>query len=79
MLIVVPVGFTGETLFLESLMEQALRTPGFYSGVGGEGVKRANQFLTALGVRPGVRSACSISARVLRVEVAFRPLLARSS
>ncbi|WP_298967760.1 LPD23 domain-containing protein [uncultured Methylobacterium sp.] len=39
------------TLNTLALMEQALRTPGFYSGVGGEGVKRANQFLTALGVR----------------------------
>ena len=34
-----------------ALMEQAMNSPDFYSGVGGEGVKRANQFLGALGVR----------------------------
>ncbi|TGD94067.1 hypothetical protein [Methylobacterium nonmethylotrophicum] len=39
------------TLNTLALMEQAMKTPGFYSGVGGEGVKRANQFLSALGVK----------------------------
>ena len=39
------------TLNTLSLMEQAMKTPGFYSGVGGEGVKRANQALAALGVK----------------------------
>ena len=34
-----------------ALMEQAMNTPGFYSGIGGEGVKRANQFLGALGFK----------------------------
>ncbi|MBA9067419.1 hypothetical protein FHR71_001149 [Methylobacterium sp. RAS18] len=41
----------GSTLNTLALMEQAMNTPGFYSGVGGEGVKRANQFLGALGVK----------------------------
>lgn len=41
----------GSTLNTLALMEQAMKTPGFYSGVGGEGVKRANQFLGALGVK----------------------------
>lgn len=41
----------GATLNTLALMEQAMNTPGFYSGVGGEGVKRANQFLSALGVK----------------------------
>ncbi|MGF3026509.1 hypothetical protein ACQVP2_27260 [Methylobacterium aquaticum] len=39
------------TLNTLALMEQAMKTPGFYSGVGGDGVKRANQFLAALGVK----------------------------
>ncbi len=39
------------TLNTLSLMEQAMKTPGFYSGVGGEGVKLANQALAALGVK----------------------------
>ena len=39
------------TLNTLSLMEQAMKTPGFYSGAGGEGVKRANQVLAALGVK----------------------------
>lgn len=34
-----------------ALMEQSMNTPGFYSGLGGEGVKRANQFLGALGFK----------------------------
>ena len=42
---------SASTLNTLSLMEQAMKAPGFYSGVGGEGVKRANQFLGALGVK----------------------------
>ena len=34
-----------------ALMEQSMNTPGFYSGLGGDGVKRANQFLGALGFK----------------------------
>jgi hypothetical protein len=49
------------TLNTLSLMEQAMRAPGFYSGVGGEGVKRANQFLGALGVKdPKAASAAEV-------------------
>ncbi|GJE29811.1 hypothetical protein [Methylobacterium organophilum] len=39
------------TLNTLALMEQAARNPNFYSGVGAEQVKRANQFLVALGVK----------------------------
>ncbi|MCJ2127347.1 hypothetical protein [Methylobacterium sp. E-045] len=42
---------SASTLNTLALMEQAMKSPGFYSGVGGEGVKRANQFLGALGVK----------------------------
>ncbi|MEG9528481.1 MAG: hypothetical protein MIL41_22385 [Hyphomicrobiales bacterium] len=49
------------TLNSLALMEQAMKTPGFYSGVGGEGVKRANQFLAALGVKdPRAASATEV-------------------
>lgn len=41
----------GSTLNTLALMEQAMKSPGFYSGVGGEGIKRMNQFLGALGVK----------------------------
>lgn len=41
----------GSTLNTLALMEQAMNTPGFYSGFGGETAKRANQFLGALGVK----------------------------
>ena len=41
----------GSTLNTLALMEQAMNSPGFYSGVGGESMKRANQFLGALGVK----------------------------
>ena len=41
----------GSTLNTLALMEQAMKAPGFYSGVGGEGVKKANQLLGALGVK----------------------------
>ncbi|KQP50840.1 hypothetical protein ASG40_13010 [Methylobacterium sp. Leaf399] len=34
-----------------ALMEQAMSAPDFYSGIGAESVKRANQFLGALGVK----------------------------
>ena len=51
----------GSTLNTLALMEQAMKTPGFYSGVGGEGVKRANQFLGALGVKdPRAASAAEV-------------------
>ena len=41
----------GSTLNTLSLMEQAMKMPGFYSGFGGESAKRANQILGALGVK----------------------------
>ncbi|GJD76205.1 hypothetical protein [Methylobacterium goesingense] len=41
----------GSTLNTLSLMEQAMKAPGFYSGFGGESAKRANQILGALGVK----------------------------
>ena len=51
----------GSTLNTLALMEQAMKTPGFYSGVGGEGIKRANQFLGALGVKdPRAASAAEV-------------------
>lgn len=44
-----------------ALMEQAMNAPGFYSGVGGEAVKRANQFLGALGVQnPNAASGAEV-------------------
>ncbi|KQT88936.1 hypothetical protein [Methylobacterium sp. Leaf466] len=39
------------TLNTLALMEQAMKSPGFYSGVGADAFKRANQFLGALGVK----------------------------
>ncbi|KQS81687.1 hypothetical protein ASG32_02750 [Methylobacterium sp. Leaf361] len=41
----------GNTLNSLALMEQAARSPNFYSGTGAETVKRANQFLVAMGVK----------------------------
>ncbi|MGF6247084.1 hypothetical protein ABID82_002367 [Methylobacterium sp. PvP062] len=41
----------GNTLNSLALMEQAARNPNFYSGTGAETVKRANQFLVAMGVK----------------------------
>ncbi|KQO43031.1 hypothetical protein [Methylobacterium sp. Leaf85] len=41
----------GSTLNTLSLMEQAARDPNFYSGVGAEGLKTANQLMVALGVK----------------------------
>ena len=41
----------GNTLNSLALMEQAARNPNFYSGTGAETVKRANQFLIAMGVK----------------------------
>lgn len=51
----------GSTLNTLALMEQAMNSPGFYSGVGGESMKRANQFLGALGVKdPRAASAAEV-------------------
>ena len=51
----------GSTLNTLALMEQAMKKPGFYSGVGGDAMKRANQFLGALGVKdPKAASAAEV-------------------
>ncbi|MCC0808065.1 hypothetical protein FPV16_17920 [Methylobacterium sp. W2] len=41
----------GSTINTLSLMEQAARDPNFYSGVGAEGLKKANQLMVSLGVK----------------------------
>lgn len=47
----------GSKLNTLALMEQAMNMPGFYSGVGGEGVKRAQQFMGALGLKDAKASS----------------------